>query len=88
MAGMSVAIAPSDVRWVLVADLFDPPGQRGAPAPRRHRAMVDGMGRTGIQWRYLPGPPPNVDRGWSQRRRLRANGVSAAAVACLAAIVR
>ena len=88
---MSVAIAPSDVRWVLVADLFDPPGQRGAPAPNRHRAMVDGMlsiGGTGIQWRHLPGPPPTVDRGWSQRRRLRANGVSAAAVARLAAIVR
>jgi hypothetical protein len=30
---MSFAIALSDEQWDLVADLFDPPGRRGAPAP-------------------------------------------------------
>jgi hypothetical protein len=37
MAGMSFAIALTDEQWELVADLFDPPGRRGAPAqiPRR-----------------------------------------------------
>jgi transposase len=29
---MSFAIALSDEQWELVADLFDPPGRRGAPA--------------------------------------------------------
>jgi hypothetical protein len=28
---MSFAIAISDEQWELVADLFDPPGRRGAP---------------------------------------------------------
>jgi hypothetical protein len=34
---MSLAIARPDVRWDLVADLFDSPGRRGPPAliPRR-----------------------------------------------------
>lgn len=37
--------------------LFDPPGRRGAPGQIPRRQMVDAMlfiGRTGIQWRYLP----------------------------------
>src|SRR6266542_2827426 len=61
---MSFAIALSDEQWELVADLFDPPGRRGAPAVIPRRQMVDAMlfiGRTGVQWRYLPeryGPPP------------------------------
>ena len=29
---MSFAIALTDEQWELVADLFDPPGRRGAPA--------------------------------------------------------
>ena len=54
---MSFAIALSDEQWELVADLFDPPGRRGAPAAIPRRQMVDAMlfiGRTGCQWRYLP----------------------------------
>ena len=73
---MSFAIAPSDVRWEFVVDLCDPPGQRGAPVPNRHRAMVDAMlsiGRTGIQWCHLPGrhPPWNavVPKGGACGRR-------------------
>ena len=54
---MSFAIALSDEQWELVADLFDPPGRRGAPAGIPRRQMVDAMlflARTGGQWRYLP----------------------------------
>jgi putative transposase len=54
---MSFAIALSDEQWELVADLFDPPGRRGAPAQIPRPLMVDAMlfiGRTGCQWRYLP----------------------------------
>ncbi len=54
---MSFAVALSDEQWELVADLFDPPGRRGAPAQIPRRQMVDAMlfiGRTGCQWRYLP----------------------------------
>lgn len=88
---MSFAIALSDEQWELVADLFDPPGRRGAPAQISRRAMVDAMlfiGRTGIQWRYLPERYPPWTAVWSQWRRWRANGVWAAAMTRLAAIVR
>ena len=88
---MSFAIALSDEQWELVADLFDPPGRRGAPAVIPRRAMVDAMlfiARTGIQWRYLPTGYPPWTAVWSQWRRWRANGVWAAAMARLAAIVR
>ena len=40
---MSFAIALSDEQWELVADLFDPPGRRGAPAVIARREMVDAM---------------------------------------------
>jgi len=49
MAGMSFAIALTDEQWELVADLFDPPGRRGAPAQIPRHQMVDAMlfiGRT------------------------------------------
>lgn len=88
---MSYAIALSDEQWELVADLFDPPVRRGAPAQIPRRRMVDAMlfiGRTGIQWRYLPeryGPWTAV---WSQWRRWRASGVWAAAMTRLVAVVR
>jgi len=88
---MSFAIALSDEQWELVADLFDPPGRRGAPAQISRRAMVDAMlfiARTGIQWRYLPERYPPWTAVWSQWRRWRANGVWAAAMTRLAAIVR
>jgi putative transposase len=88
---MSFAIALSDEQWELVADLFDPPGRRGAPAQIPRREMVDAMlfiARTGIQWRYLPERYPPWTAVWSQWRRWRANGVWAAAMSRLAAIVR
>ena len=47
---MSFAIrALSDEQWELVADLFDPPERRGAPAQIPRRQMVDADA--------LPGPP-------------------------------
>jgi transposase len=54
---MAFAIALTDEQWELVADLFDPPGRRGAPAVIPRRQMVDAMlfiARNGIQRRYLP----------------------------------
>ena len=51
--GTSFAIALSDEQWELVADLFDPPGRRTAPAVIPRRLMVDAMlfiTRTGCQW--------------------------------------
>lgn len=88
---MSFAIALSDEQWELVADLFDPPARRGAPALIPRRQMVDAMlfiGRTGVQWRYLPERYGAWTAVWSQWRRWRANGVWAAAMTRLAAIVR
>jgi hypothetical protein len=40
-AWVSFAIALSDEQWELVADLFDPPGRRGAPAVIPRRPIVD-----------------------------------------------
>ncbi|HEV8699058.1 MAG TPA: transposase [Candidatus Limnocylindrales bacterium] len=40
---MSHAIVLTDEQWELVADLFDPPGRRGAPAMIPRRKMVDAM---------------------------------------------
>lgn len=88
---MSFAIALTDEQWELVADLFDPPGRRGAPAVIPRRPMVDAMlfiARTGIRWRYLPAGYPPWTAVRSQWRRWRADGVWAAAMARLAAIVR
>lgn len=71
-AGMAFAIALSDEQWGLVADLFDPPGRRGAPAVIPRRQMVDAMlfiGRTGIQWRYLPERYGTWTAVWAQWRR-------------------
>ena len=59
-----------------MADLFDPPGRRGAPAQIPRRQMVDAMlfiGRTGIQWRYLPERYGDWTAVWAQWRRWRAN---------------
>ena len=72
MAGMSFAIALTDEQWELVADLFDPPGGRGAPAQIPRRQMVDALpfiGRTGCQWRYLPERFPPWEAVWAQCRR-------------------
>jgi transposase len=54
---MGFAMALTDEQWELVADLFDPPGRRGAPAQISRRQMLEAMlflARTGCQWRYLP----------------------------------
>jgi putative transposase len=91
MVGMSFAIALTDEQWELVADLFDPPGRRGAPAQIPRRAMVEAilfLARTGCQWRYLPERYGAWTAVWAQWRRWRANGVWAAAMTRLATIVR
>src|SRR5450759_1383859 len=91
MAGMSFAIALTDEQWELVADLFDPPGRRGAPAQIPRHQMVDALlfiGRTGCQWRYLPERYGTWTAVWAQWRRWRSNGVWARAMERLAAIVR
>jgi len=88
---MSFAIALTDEQWELVADLFDPFGRRGAPAHVPRRQMVEAMlfiARTGCQWRYLPERYGSWTAVWAQWRRWRANGVWAAAMVGLAAIVR
>lgn len=85
------AIALSDEQWELVADLFDPPGRRGAPAQIPRRQMVDAMlfiGRTGIQWRYLPARYGAWSAVWAQWRRWRSCGVWAVAMTRLTAVVR
>jgi transposase len=91
MAGMSFAIALTDEQWELVADLFDPPGRRGAQAQIPRHQMVDAMlfiGRTGCQWRYLPERYGTWTAVWAQWRRWRSNGVWARAMERLAAVVR
>jgi len=47
--------------WVLVEDLFDPPGREGRPATCSRRDMVHAtlsIARTGCQWRCLPARHP------------------------------
>ena len=88
---MAFSIALSDEQWALVADLFDPPSRRGAPALIERRSMVDAMlflGRTGCQWRYLPERFPPWGAVWQQWRRWRANGVWAKAMARLRGLIR
>lgn len=88
---MSFAIALTDEQWELVADLFDPPGRRGAPAVIPRRRMVEAMlfiCRTGCQWRYLPERYGAWTAVWAQWRRWRANGVWERAMIRLAAVVR
>jgi putative transposase len=88
---MSFAIALTDEQWELVADLFDPPGRRGAPARIPRRRMVEAMlfiARTGRQWRYLPERYGNWTAVWAQWRRWRANGVWERAMVRLTMMVR
>ncbi len=80
---MDFAIALTDEQWELVADLFEPPARRGAPAVIPRRQMVDAMlfiARTGCQWRYLPERYGTWTAVWAQWRRWRANGVWARAM--------
>ena len=88
---MSFAIALTDEQWELVADLFDPPGRRGAPAQIPRHQMVDAMlfiGQTGCQWLTCPSATGSGRRSWAQWRRWRSNGVWARAMERLGAIVR
>lgn len=88
---MAYAIALTDEQWELVADLFDPPGRRGAPAVIPRRRMVEAMlfiCRTGCQWRYLPERYGAWTAVWAQWRRWRASGVWERAMVRLAAVVR
>lgn len=88
---MAFSITLSDAEWGLVADLFEPPGRRGAPARIDRRTMVDAMlflARTGCQWRFLPAHYPPWGAVWQQWRRWRANGVWAKAMARLASLIR
>ena len=88
---MAFAIALTDEQWELVADLFDPPGRRGAPALIPRRRMVEAMlfiARTGCQWRYLPERYGNWSAVWAQWRRWRANGVWERAMVRLVALIR
>lgn len=88
---MAFAIALTDEQWELVADLFDPPGRRGAPAVIPRRQMVEAMlfiARTGCQWRYLPERYGDWSAVWAQWRRWRANAVWERAMTRLAAVVR
>ncbi len=88
---MAFSLTLSDTQWGLVADLFDPPGRRGAPAQIPRRQMVDAMlflARTGCHWRYLPEHFGAWSAVWSQWRRWRANGVWEEAMARLAQHIR
>ena len=74
---MSFAIALCDEQWELVADHFDPPGRRGAPAVIPRRQMVDAIlfiGRTGCQWRYLPEGFPHWNTVYWYFKRWRDDG--------------
>jgi transposase len=80
---MSFAIALTDEQWELVADLFDPPSRRGAPAVTPRRQMVEAIlfiARAGCQRRYLPDRYPLWEAVWQQWRRWRENGVWARAI--------
>jgi len=88
---MAYVIELTDDQWKLVADLFDPPGRRGAPSRIPRRQMVNAMlflARTGCQWRYLPERYGNWSAVWAQWRRWRANGVWERAMTRLAQVIR
>ncbi len=88
---MGAVIDLTDQEWDQVADLFDPPGRRGAPEVYPRRLMVEAMlsmARTGIQWRYLPARFPPWTAVWSQWRRWRANTVWEKAMGRLARTIR
>jgi putative transposase len=55
VSGMNTDL--TDAEWALVHDLFERPGQRGAPPRHDRRLMVNAccyVVRTGCQWRLLP----------------------------------
>src|SRR3989304_1502111 len=69
---MGFAIELTDEQWHRVADLFDPPGRRGAPARIPRRPMVNAMlflARTGCQWGYLPERLGPWGAGWPEGGR-------------------
>jgi len=68
----------TDEQWLLVADLFDPPGRRGPKAKVPRRQMVEAvlwLARTGCQWRELPERYGRWEAVWGQFYRWRRKGV-------------
>lgn len=90
-AWVSFAIALSDEQWELVADLFDPPGRRGAPAVIPRRAMVDAILLLGQGPPLAAGSPddaPATPGGSRQPRRVRVDVPDESATAPLHAAVQ
>ena len=88
---MSFAIALSDEQWELVADLFDPPGRRGAPAlslAARWSTRCCSSAAPAASGATCPSATRAWTAVWAQWRRWRANGVWGRAMTRLAAIVR
>lgn len=76
--GMARAHDLTDEQWLLVADLFDPPGRRGPKAKVPRRQMVEAvlwLTRTGGQWRELPERYGRWEAVWGQLYRWRRKGV-------------
>ena len=68
----------TDAEWALVADLFERPGQRGAPARYERRRMVNACCyalRTGCAWRLLPKTFPPWQASYKAFSRWAAAGV-------------
>ena len=68
----------TDAEWALVADLFERPGQRGAPARYERRRMVNAccyVLRTGCAWRLLPKTFPPWQATYKAFSRWAAAGV-------------
>lgn len=68
----------TDAEWALVADLFERPGQRGAPARYERRHMVNACCyalRTGCAWRLLPKTFPPWQASYKAFSRWAAAGV-------------
>jgi putative transposase len=88
---MAFSITLSDAEWALVADLFEPPSRRGAPALIDRRSMVDAMlflGPDGLPVALPARALPAVGAVWQRWRRWRANGVWARAMARLGGLIR
>ena len=68
----------TDAEWALVGDLFERPGQRGAPARYERRRMVNACCyalRTGCAWRLLPKTFPPWQASYKAFSRWAAAGV-------------
>jgi transposase len=68
----------TDAEWALVAELFEHPGQRGAPPRHERRHMVNAccyVLRTGCAWRLLPKSFPPWQATYKAFSRWAAAGV-------------